>query len=306
MSELDAMISAAIEPQEVDTATDAPVTETPVEADIVEEQPVDTPDTQEEQEKTIEELQFTAPDKWSGFAKTKFARLPQDIQKELLAYHSDYEGQRKTFDALNNIIEPVRDAVTQTYGSLEGMVNHYIGLDKAAATDPAGLVRWFMQQRGLTPESVFGTQAAHSNEDANDPFAQFRKEISDLKAQLQNQGQESSQRELLRQANVQIEQFSKDPKYPYFNDLRSEIAGLMKSGQAQDLAEAYDKAVWLNPKTRSEVLEQEKEASRKKAEEQARKAKQAASIKAAPTGAPQKSGPMPIDEIISEAMSARV
>lgn len=305
MSELDAMISAAIEPQEEDTATDAPINETPVETEIVEEQPTEA-DTQEQQEKTIEELQFTAPDKWSGFAKTKFARLPQDIQKELLAYHSDYEGQRKTFDALNNIIEPVRDAVTQTYGSLEGMVNHYIGLDKAAATDPAGLVRWFMQQRGLTPESVFGQTAAQPKTDANDPFAYFEKQISDLKAQLQTQGQESSQRELERQAFSQIEQFSKDPKYPYFNDLRPEIAGLMQSGQAKDLAEAYEKAVWLNPKTRAEVLEQEKEASRKKAEEQARKAKQAASIKAAPTGAPQKSGSKPIDEIIYDAMDARV
>src|SRR5690606_5667625 len=50
----------------------------------------------------------------------------------------------------------------------------------------------------------------------------------------------------------QVTEFSKGKEF--FEDVREQMAALFDSGQASDLSEAYDKAVWLHPEVRQVLI----------------------------------------------------
>jgi hypothetical protein len=63
--------------------------------------------------------------------------------------------------------------------------------------------------------------------------------------------------------------FFQDPQYPFAENVRSDMSLLIKGGGADTLQDAYEKAVWANPETRSLLIKQQRE------EEEARRAAEA-------------------------------
>jgi hypothetical protein len=63
--------------------------------------------------------------------------------------------------------------------------------------------------------------------------------------------------------------FFQDPQYPFAENVRSAMSVLIKAGEADTLQEAYERAVWANPETRSLLIKQQRE------EEEARRAAEA-------------------------------
>lgn len=259
--------------------------------------------------KTDEETRLSAPDKWSGFAKTKFARLPQDVQKEVLNCYKSYEEGQKVYNSINQITEPYKDAISQTYGGVEGMLNHYITLDKAAASDPVGLIKWFMGQRGITPQQLFGQAAVREDMAPNDPSLNKIAELEARLAHYEQRVEESRAQEVHALAASKIEEFVRNPKYPFYQDLRQQMGELIGAGMAKTLEEAYDKALRLNDKISKELEESKKQERNREQLEKARKAKQAASIKATPnsgTTFANGSTRLTVDQVVSEAMAGRL
>lgn len=109
-------------------------------------------------------------------------------------------------------------------------------------------------------------------------------------AQVQQQNQhlhQTFQKQMLEQANSEIEAFKKDA--PYLEDVRGEMGRLIQAGLASGVRDAYEKAVYSNPTTRAKVLAEQQakdEAERKaKAAQQAQAAKAAAvQVRGAPSG----------------------
>ena len=44
-------------------------------------------------------------------------------------------------------------------------------------------------------------------------------------------------------------------KHPYLREVKNEMIGALKGGEALSLEEAYQKALWLNEKTRDKMIE---------------------------------------------------
>jgi hypothetical protein len=56
------------------------------------------------------------------------------------------------------------------------------------------------------------------------------------------------------------------------------MAALLQAGQAKDLQDAYEQAVWANPQTRTSLIAQQQQEAKAKATQTAQAAKQAASV----------------------------
>jgi hypothetical protein len=205
------------------------------------------------------------------------------------------------------VVGEYKDAISQTYGSLDNMVNHYVNLDKMAAQNPVGLIHWFMQQRGITPEQVFGQQRGQSQEQtpvsASD--SALLKEIAELKKIVYGQ-QANSHKQIENQAAQEIEKFSKDPNFPFFKDLKPEIGELLLNGRASNLEEAYHIAMRLNDKTFKHLLEERDKKILKENTAQAQKSRQAATLKTTPTPVGKVAAGSKLDSLIEEAMSGRI
>ena len=117
-------------------------------------------------------------------------------------------------------------------------------------------------------------------------------QVSALQTQLQQMQawilQRNQQEQAREQASLhsEIAQFSSDPANKHFEAVRAQMAGLLQSGMAQNLKEAYEQAIYANPQIRALVLaEQQAEASKKTEQAQkAQDAKRAASINVARKG----------------------
>jgi len=83
-------------------------------------------------------------------------------------------------------------------------------------------------------------------------------------------------------ANSQVAQFAADPKHEHFAHVREHMAALIQAGQAQDLASAYEMAVWMNPATRAQLLAKQQAEAVAEATRKAQAAKEAASVNTRP------------------------
>lgn len=115
-----------------------------------------------------------------------------------------------------------------------------------------------------------------------------------LRLRAENRALQSSQTTAAQQQNAErmaqvtseLEAFAADPAHPYVEELATDIAVFIQGGAT--LADAYEKAVWANPKTRAKEQDRLRkgEEDKRRADEAARvqKAKQAsaANVRSAP------------------------
>lgn len=101
----------------------------------------------------------------------------------------------------------------------------------------------------------------------------------------------------------EVEKYRTSPEHPYFDEVRPQMAALLNAGEADDVPDAYKKAVWLNEAVRARVLEDQRKAEATKAAEAAAKAKAAGSLNVRSSPA-NSAPPKSIDETLSRAWDA--
>ena len=146
-----------------------------------------------------------------------------------------------------------------------GDIQYFASLAKAYNFNPAQLAE------------IFGGQQPQGEQyiDPNINAAQQR--IQRLENHIQNQ-ELTAQQQAQEQLNSQISAFAADPSHSHFESVRGHMSALLQAGQAKDLADAYEQAIYANPTTRAEVLQQQATAQREEAAQKAKAAKAAASV----------------------------
>ena len=98
-------------------------------------------------------------------------------------------------------------------------------------------------------------QQAQGQPQQQDPnIAYLTQNLQGLQQQWQHfqQQQKAAEDAQLHQT---IEEFRADAtQHPHFEAVRESMAALLQSGMAQNLQEAYDKAIWMSPDIRQNVL----------------------------------------------------
>lgn len=243
-----------------------------------------------------------------------WAQLPPAVQQEVLKREADiFQGIEQYRDlaqtgrafqqTLAPFIENFRSAGMDPVATVGNLLNAHHVLARGTTEQKLALVRAVISDAGLSADDLL------SEPPYVDPAVRdLRSELTSVKAQLQQR----EQRELETQrATLQVEKFFADPAHKYALEVATEMHQLIVSGQAPDLAAAYDKAIWLNPVVRARVLAEQQASARaaeeKAAAEKAAAAKSAASanIRSTPkSGRTAATAPRSIDETLQETLAA--
>lgn len=290
----DDAMSAAFDSAMAD-AVDEPASDEPVESSE-EVAPVEASEDQgvEQEEAKPDEVQpLDPPARWSATHKEKFASLPREAQEILLEREADvtkHLTQRtqelaersRSYQQIEEVIAPRRQQFAVDGMSDAQAIGQLFALSDYAARDPAGFVRWFAQQRGVSLEST-------TNEpDNTDPALKaVRDEVAALRAQRESEERarlQAEQSEIYRRVTEFQNAVSDtgEPEHPHFDAVRSDMAALIRANPGLSLEDAYERAVYANPETRKAVLSAQK-AAEDAERAKAAKAKAEAARKAAGT-----------------------
>ena len=251
-----------------------------------------------------------APQSWKGDAKQLWAQLPLQVRQEVArrekdvmqVMHSAAENKHK-MDAMMGVMMPHKDRILSNYGdpvrAVESLLQTEAVLHSGSQAQKAQLLTRLVQQFGVDVRALDSALAgmalpeevqAQSNieqllEQKLAPFQQF------LQTQQQREMQQRQQVE--QQATVTVQQMAQDDRYPYFEDVRADMADIIemnaRRGVAISLQDAYTRAVRMNDGTfqASSVRDQTQGATQQALE--AHRAAQAAkgasvSVSGSPTG----------------------
>lgn len=251
-------------------------------------------------ETVARETEIKAPKSYSAAVMGKWKELPREIQQELVKREDDTHKTLAAQDEDRLFGKQIRDkanpylAIIRAEGgdigkAFDEFLNTAYLLRNESPQNKGRLLLHLAQTYGA---DLRGATQAQPNVDPR--FNQVLQEVQSLKSVLQQQEglkKQTEESELKRQ----IDAFAADPEHEHFETVKAEMASFLKSGIAQDLQDAYERAVYANPQTRSTLLEQqnvqvqEKRVAEQKARADAAR-KAGSSIKGSPGMAASKNG----------------
>lgn len=241
-----------------------------------------------------------APPAWlTGKAAVDWNRLPPTVREALAAAVPPAPAEpppqqtQAPADPIRAVAQQYADHFTSRGIPLEQGIASLLQTYRAMEQNPAEMLRHLAGQYGVpwgdpSPQQPQQRQASNEGQPYRQPTAEseteaaklymetewLKRELADLRnshlsvqQQQQAQQRESNARRVHEAATV-IDNFASDPANPrpHFDAVKEDMALLIRSGRAKDLADAYDRAVWGNPQLRASLL----------AEQQAKAAEDAA------------------------------
>lgn len=250
------------------------VVKEPVQAAVT--PPVEAPEVPETVETPVVEAK-KAPSSWKKEAAEAFAVLPAHVQDEVLRregdFHKGIEGFKQAADTgrrFESAIAPYLQTIQKLGVSPEMAVSTLMKADHTLRYAPPAVKVAEFQKLAQIYGIDLGQQI-----DPN--VAELQNQIYQLQEQ-QRQNQEQQQSSVQQSLNSDISRFAAEPGHEHFEAVRDHMAALLQGGQAKDLSEAYDQAVYANPQTRNQVLAKQLEAQRAESLRKANEAKRAASV----------------------------
>ncbi len=212
-----------------------------------------------------------APQSWKGDAKRVWAELPLNVRQEVIRRERDttkilQESAeiRQRGDAVRDVLTPHMDRINAMYqGNPITAINNLLGVERVLVSgDPAAkvnLVANMIKHFGIdlvsldralvgqpmTPEVEQQSSIEKMLEQKLAPFQQF----------IQSQQQREQEQRVKQEQEVAhtVESMASDPNFPYFSEVRSDMADLIdlaaKKGLYLSLEQAYNKAVRINDDT---------------------------------------------------------
>lgn len=265
-----------VEHVETETQVDDPVAEEvtehePVEHVEAEEQPeaveeIEEKPVEEEHEPTEKPLDIKrAPQGWKPEARETWGELPESAKREIIKREREIATslqktahERKFASEISEVFKPyeaeLRSAGFSEKEVIKDFLNTSYVLRRGNAVDRATLVANIIGAHGVSVEALndilLQRMKGQPAQAAQDPTAQRLAQLEAAEQARQRQAQQAQEQSL----NSQIDAFANDPKNEFFRDVAPMMVTFLQSGQAKDLKDAYDKAVWATPETRK-VLE---------------------------------------------------
>ena len=218
------------------------------------------------------------PKTWRPEAAAKFATLPPEVQQEVLKREEDifkglegYKVDAGIGKAVKSVLDPYMPILQQAgidpMQQISGLMHAHYTLATGSQEQKLALFQKLAQDYGVN----LGSEAPYV-----DPQVQaLQKQLSDLQSRLNGREQHEAN-EARSKLQAEIDSFASDPAHQYFDEVANDIAGLLRSGAAKDLKDAYEKAIWANPITRAkEQARLTADAEAKAKAEAAERAKQA-------------------------------
>ena len=223
-----------------------------------------------------------APNTWKKDVADKWATLPPEARAEIQRREADFHKGIERYKGAATFGQSMERAIAPHLQTLQGLG---IAPDKAVAElmqadhrlrygSPQDKHAYFAQLAQSYGIDLGQVQAMPAIDPA---VSAMQQRIAQLEGTIQNQSLMGKQQEEAK-LNSEIAAFSADPSHSHFESVKGHMAALLQAGQAKDLADAYEQAIYANPTTRAAVLQQKATAQREEAAKKAQAAKQAASV----------------------------
>lgn len=210
-----------------------------------------------------------APNSFSAAAKAEWDKVPASVAQEIARREADIhkeftrqDGERQFSKAMKSVIDPYMPLIAQQGGNPMAVVRNMLETAKVLSTgDPttkANAIRQLIRDVGIDPQSLMGEQQ-HI-----DPMLQTMQQKIQAFEDQQRQQQYFAQQQQEAQTHSVIGAFAADPKNVHFEQVKGHMAALLQAGQAKDLQDAYDQAVWARPDTRSSLLVEQQRSTEEK------------------------------------------
>lgn len=232
---------------------------------------------------TPETPEWTPPNTWKKEAAAKLKDADPEIRAEVARREADiHKGieqyrERASFgDSMARAFAPHMDTLKSIGVSPDHAVSVLLGADRALRYgSPEQKLQTLV---GLAHDYKIDLSGAFDQvQNFNPQLHELRQQNATLMQQLQQQNQMREQ-----QANESlysdVEAFRADPSHSHFDAVRGHMAALLQAGQAKDLQDAYEQAVYANPTTRALVLAEQQAKQREEAAQKAQAAKVASSV----------------------------
>jgi hypothetical protein len=188
-----------------------------------------------------------APSSWSAPAKAKWSTLDPSIQAEIVRREQNmHEGGQKWSEEKRRYEEtfaPVREAARKSgIDEHEGM-RRLIAANEFLDRDPVGAIQWLAQAYGVDLQNM---SAQPARPQADPMLTQLSQEVSFLKSDLEQR--------TMRDIQSQIDAFKNAPGHEHFDDVKETMGKLLQNGLAEDMEDAYQKAVWQTASVREKLI----------------------------------------------------
>lgn len=281
------------------------------------------------------------PARWTKEEKEEFLGFDPKIQKILLARNKGLEShwtkqnmaianERSTFKAIEEILSPRRDAWKKAGLDDRAALNYVFSQWDLAEKDGPGFIQAFARSKGIDLRSMFGPtpdqlaasanpgtpgQTQNAQSQAMHPavaqqLATLGQTVNSLQSSLR-QREQHEQSAVTQAATNELRAFidakddSDQPLYPFFEELKADMAALMQTGRAETLKDAYEMASRMNLGVFTRI--QESNDLKRRREEDARRAAEAERARkaAAPVASSGASGAPSSSSDDDESMSIR-
>lgn len=235
------------------------------------------------------------PNTWRKELNGEWAKLPEPVRAEIHKREQDF----------HNGVKQYRDAAGFGAAMAQEMLP-YQQIMREKGVTPQGIVRDIMAS---LKEMVTGSEESKAQvflKLASDYGINFDTVLSlrqrapgpaapDLSPVLQRvqqietritQADQERERQLQQEEDARVTAFLNDAKNEHARAVAPQMKALLLSGQAQDLADAYEQAIWVHPETRAKLLAKQEAERRKKEADEAAAARKAASANVHRRGTP--------------------
>jgi hypothetical protein len=256
----------------------APKNPTEQDAPPVTDVAVQTAETTQEQAKPA----IDAPLSWTAEKKAEWASVPPALQEYIsLRDKESHEAitragqQIKAFEPIRNVIEQYGHTFQKNGLQPHDGIARMMAVNEMLEANPRAAIAEIAKAYGV---NLQGETAQDANPgDAR--VAELEAELGKIKTHLTAQQRQQYEAESTALAR-EIADFAKDK--PHFESVRKVMAGLMSSGAAETMQDAYDQAIYADPTIRQslQVDAQKAAEDKRKADEAERvaKAKKAAGV----------------------------
>lgn len=193
-----------------------------------------------------------APTSWTPDAKAKWSALDPQVRGEIQRREKEIAtGLQRAAEA-----RKFGDSVMQEFAPYAEI------LSKEGAT-PQAAVRALLEAsytlRFGSPEHKHALFMSMAQQYGIDLGKQVDPEKARLEWELDSRkhndmrGAATAQEQLAREVQGELEQFVAAPGHEHYDAVRPAMAGMLQSGAAKDLQDAYDQACWANPNIRASM-----------------------------------------------------
>lgn len=288
-AETAAAVEPAVEVKSVESATPEPKTEVPTEpttvqpevpaANKVETDPTIKPEEKAEEPRNEHKID-RPPQSWKADAKQSWGDLPLHVKQEVYRREQQVNQvlqetthDRKLAAEFGQVTAPYMARI-QTYGISPAQAAGQLFqadymLSSAPMPQRAQLMAKLIADYGIDIQALDTALSGNVSQNTQpDIEAIIQQRITAAMAPFTQQ-QEQAALQSQQAVNDEVQQMSLDPAYPYFDDVRNEMADIIelysRRGVSISLPEAYNKAIQLNPNTAQQANRQSQHDAAQKA-----------------------------------------